>query len=66
MLNGILEDREGVMRNMDHKESARKLINAMCALQYYSWKHGTNPRQVAGIKPDLVNNETGIIKTGFK
>ena len=59
-LNGVFRDREKVMRGMDHKESAQKLIDA-CRIHYnFVREHGSmrkTPAESAGIKLNLRQNK---------
>lgn len=58
-LNGIVRDREKVMRGMDHKESAQKLMEAYRVYYNYIRIHGSlqkTPAQEAGLKMELGNN----------
>jgi len=55
-LNGIFRDREVVMRGMDHRESAQKLIDAYRIHYNFVREHGSikkTPAEQAGIKLDL-------------
>lgn len=59
-LNGTFREREKVMRGMDHKESAQKLIDAYRI--HYNFIRGHNgigktPAEQAGIKIDLGQNK---------
>lgn len=73
-LNGVFRDREVVMRGMDHKESAQKLIDAYRIHYNFVRDHGilkTTPAERAGIKLDLGENRIeNLIKrasiTSFK
>ena len=59
-LNGIFRDREVVMRGMDNKESAQKLIDAMRVHYNFVRKHGNlegTPAETSGIKLNLGNNK---------
>lgn len=59
-LNGVFRDREKVMRGMDHKESAQKLIEAYRVHYNFVRKHGSikkTPSEEAGIKIDLGQNK---------
>jgi transposase-like protein len=69
-LNGVFRDREKVMRGMDHKESAQKLIDA-CRIHYnFVREHGSikrTPSEQAGIKLDLGQNKIEtLIKLALK
>lgn len=59
-LNGVFRDREKVMRGMDHKESAQKLIDA-CRIHYnFVREHGSikkTPSESAGIRLELGQNK---------
>jgi putative transposase len=58
-LNGVFRDREVVMRGMDHKESAQKLIDAYRIHYNFIREHGSikkTPAEQAGIKLDLGQN----------
>lgn len=51
-LNGIVRDREKIMRGMDHKESAQKLMEAYRVYYNYIREHGSlkkTPAEEAGI-----------------
>ncbi len=65
-LNGIFRDREIVMRGMDHKDSAQKLIDAYRTHYNFIKEHGSikkTPAEQAGIKLDLGQNKiAGLIK----
>lgn len=69
-LNGIFRDREVVMRGMDHKESAQKLINAYRVHYNFVRKHGSikkTPAEQANIKLDLGQNKIeSLIKLSVK
>lgn len=69
-LNGIFRDREVVMRGMDHKESAQKLIDAMRVHYNFVRKHGSideTPAEQAGIKLELGKNKIeNLIKLASK
>lgn len=55
-LNGTFQEREKVMRGMDHKESAQKLIDAYRIHYNFIRGHsgiGKTPAEQAGIKLDL-------------
>lgn len=59
-MNGVFRDREKVMRGMDHKESAQKLIDAMRIHYNFIRDHGSigkTPAEQAGIKLDLDQNK---------
>lgn len=58
-LNGIFRDREKVMRGMDHRESAQKLIDAYRIHYNFIREHGdkTTPAENAGIKLNLGDNK---------
>jgi transposase-like protein/predicted SprT family Zn-dependent metalloprotease len=59
-LNGIFRDREVVMRGMDHRESAQKLIDAYRIHYNFIRNHGSigkTPAEQAGIKLDLGENK---------
>lgn len=59
-LNGIFRDREVIMRGMDHKESAQKLIDAYRIHYNFIREHGSikkTPAEQAGIKLDLGQNK---------
>jgi len=59
-LNGIFRDREVVMRGMDHRESAQKLIDAYRIHYNFVREHGSikeTPAERAGIKIDLGQNK---------
>ncbi|MHB8601938.1 MAG: IS6 family transposase [Nitrosotalea sp.] len=59
-LNGIMRDREKVMRGMDHRESAQKLIDAYRIHYNFVRGHGSigkTPAEKAGIKLDLGQNK---------
>lgn len=59
-LNGIFRDREIVMRGMDHRESAQKLIDAYRIHYNFVKEHGSmkkTPAEEAGIKLDLGQNK---------
>ncbi|HEV2192329.1 MAG TPA: integrase core domain-containing protein [Nitrosopumilaceae archaeon] len=59
-LNGVFRDREKVMRGMDHKESAQKLIDAMRIHYNFIRDHSSikkTPAEQAGIKLDLGQNK---------
>lgn len=69
-LNGIFRDREVVMRGMDHKESAQKLIDAYRIRYNFIREHGSikkTPAEKAGIKIDLGQNKIeNLIKLASK
>ncbi len=59
-LNGVMRDREKVMRGMDHRESAQKLIDAYRIHYNFVRGHGSigkTPAEKAGIKLDLGENK---------
>lgn len=59
-LNGIMRDREVVMRGMDHKESAQKLIDAYRVHYNFVREHGEmkkTPAEASNIKLDLGQNK---------
>jgi len=59
-LNGIFRDREVVMRGMDHKGSAQKLVNAYRVHYNFVRNHGSikkTPAEEANIKLDLGQNK---------
>lgn len=59
-LNGVFRDREVVMRGMDHRESAQKLIDAYRIHYNFIREHGSigkTPAEQAGIKLDLGQNK---------
>lgn len=59
-LNGIFRDREVVMRGMDNRESAQKLIDAMRVHYNFVRTHGSmegTPAEQAGIKLELGTNK---------
>jgi putative transposase len=59
-LNGIFRDREVVMRGMDHKESAQRLIDAYRIHYNFVRNHGSigiTPAEQAGIKLNLGQNK---------
>jgi len=69
-LNGVFRDREVVMRGMDNRESAQKLIDA-CRIHYnFIREHGSikkTPAEQAGIKLDLGQNKIeNLIKLASK
>jgi len=65
-LNGIFRDREVVMRGMDNKDSAQKLIDAYRIHYNFVRNHGSigkTPAEKAGIKLDLGQNKIeGLIR----
>jgi len=65
-LNGIFRDREVVMRGMDNKDSAQKLIDAYRIHYNFIRKHGSigkTPAEQAGIKLELGENRIeGLIR----
>lgn len=69
-LNGVFRDREKVMRGMDHKESAQKLIDAYRVHYNFVRGHGSigkTPAEQAGIKLDLGQNKIeNLIKLATK
>jgi len=69
-LNGVFRDREKVMRGMDHKESAQKLIDAYRIHYNFIRNHGSikqTPAEKAGIKLDLGQNKIeNLIKLASK
>ncbi len=69
-LNGIFRDREVVMRGMDHKESAQKLIDATRIHYNFIREHGSikqTPAEKAGIKLELGQNKIeSLIKLASK
>ncbi|MBI3639926.1 MAG: IS1/IS6 family transposase [Thaumarchaeota archaeon] len=59
-LNGIVRDREFVMRGMDHAESAQKLVDAFRIHYNFIRNHNSikkTPAEQAGIKLDLGQNK---------
>jgi transposase-like protein/predicted nucleic acid-binding Zn finger protein len=59
-LNGIVRDREIVMRGMENKDSAQKLIDAFRIHYNFIREHGSigkTPAEKAGIKLDLRDNK---------
>lgn len=68
-LNGIFRDREVVMRGMDHKESAQKLIDAYRIHYNFIRNHGSigqTPAEQAGIKLNLGENKIeSLIKLAY-
>lgn len=59
-LNGIMRDREKVMRGMDHKDSAQKTIDAFRIHYNFVREHGSikkTPSEEAGIKLRLDENK---------
>lgn len=69
-LNGIFRDREVVMRGMDHRESAQKLIDAYRVHYNFVREHGSikkTPSEEAGIKLNLAQNKIeSLIKIASK
>jgi len=69
-LNGIFRDRERVMRGMDHKDSAQKLIDAYRIHYNFIREHGSikkTPAEQAGVKLDLGQNKIeNLIKLASK
>lgn len=69
-LNGVFRDREVVMRGMDHKESAQKLIDAYRIHYNFIREHGSikkTPAEQAGIKLELGQNRIeSLIKLASK
>ena len=69
-LNGVFRDREVVMRGMDHKESAQKLVDATRIHYNFIREHGSikqTPAEKSGIKLDLGQNKIeGLIKLASK
>lgn len=69
-LNGIFRDREVVMRGMDNKDSAQKLIDAYRIHYNFVREHGTikkTPAEQVGIKLELGNNKIeNLLKLAFK
>lgn len=69
-MNGIFRDREVVMRGMDHRESAQKLINAYRIHYNFVREHSSikkTPAEQAGIKLDLGQNKIeNLIKLASK
>jgi putative transposase len=69
-LNGIFRDREVVMRGMENKESAQKLIDAYRIHYNFIRDHGSigqTPAEKAGIKLDLGHNKIeNLIKLASK
>jgi putative transposase len=65
-LNGSTRDREKVMRGMNTKESAQKIIEAMRIHYNFCRQHsklGTSPAVAAGIRLDLKGNKVeGLIR----
>lgn len=65
-LNGVFRDREKVMRGMDHRESAQKLINAYRIHYNFIREHVKDkitPAEHAGIKLNLGENKIeGLIR----
>lgn len=59
-LNGVMRDREKVMRGMDHKESAQKTIDAFRIHYNFIREHsaiGKTPAEQAGIGLELGQNK---------
>jgi len=69
-LNGVFRDREKVMRGMDHKDSAQKLIDATRIHYNFIREHGSikkTPAEQAGIKLNLGQNKIeNLIKLASK
>src|SRR5207245_2970393 len=69
-LNGVLRDREKVMRGMDTKESAQKTIDAFRIHYNFVRNHGSigkTPEEKAGIKLNLDQNKIeSLIKLATK
>jgi hypothetical protein len=69
-LNGIFRDREVVMRGMDHKDSAQKLIDAYRIHYNFIRNHesiGKTPAEKAGIMLNLGENRIeSLIKLASK
>lgn len=69
-LNGVFRDREVVMRGMDHKESAQKLIDAMRIHYNFIRDHSSikkTPAEQVGIKLELGQNKIeNLIKLASK
>jgi transposase-like protein len=69
-LNGIFRDREVVMRGMENRESAQKLIDAYRIHYNFIRNHGSigkTPEEKAGIKLDLGENKIeNLIKMASK
>lgn len=69
-LNGIFRDREVVMRGMDSKDSAQKLIDAYRTHYNFVREHGSikkTPAEQAGLRIDLGQNKIeGLIKLASK
>lgn len=69
-LNGTVRDREVVMRGMDHKESAQKLLEAMRIYYNYIRSHqgldGKTPAEASGIKIEGINKLMTLIKNASK
>jgi putative transposase len=65
-LNGSVRDREVVMRDMDHKESAQTLMEALRIYHNYIREHealdGKTPAEVAGIKIEGRNKWLTLIQ----
>ncbi len=59
-LNGVFRDREVVMRGMDHKESAQKLLDSYRTYYNFCREHssiGKTPAKEAGIELELNQNK---------
>ncbi len=59
-MQGTIRDREKVMRGMQKKDSAQKIIEAMRIYYNYCREHETlemTPAEQAGIKLDLQGNK---------
>ena len=59
-LNGIMRDREKVMRGMDHKDSSQKTIDAFRIHYNFVRNHGSlgkTPAEASNIKLDLGKNK---------
>jgi transposase InsO family protein len=69
-LNGIFRDREVVMRGMENKEFAQKLIDAYRVHYNYVRNHGSikkTPAEQANIKLELGQNKIeNLIKLASK
>ncbi len=69
-LNGVFRDREKVMREMDHKESAQKTIDAFRIHYNFVREHSSikkTPAEQAGIKLELGQNKIeDLIKLASK
>jgi transposase-like protein len=69
-LNGIFRDREVIMRGLDHKDSAQKMIDAYRIHYNFVREHGslaTTPAIKAGIDLDLGQNKIeNLIKLALK